>query len=318
MGRMSDLWKNQPASPTAAPHFDFASPVIDDSDDDSGVFDGFDVVGAPFIEVGGERHDTTSLRLVEPPAIECEVVESAPTPRPTPKLHTVPVETSVPGLFTVRFQPVIASLMPGRGFGGELIAFHDPDHAISEQYRKIISEITPQLGGPPRVLLFTGSTSEAGTTSVLLNVAVTLVRDQGARVTVVDANWNRPSIMTRLGLSETPGLRDVLANRSPLHWAMQPTRLKGLQAIAAGRGTGKPNEAGIPPVIDRLRSDADWILIDAPAWANAADSVPLADCCDGMYLVVRQPDADSEAVLALQQDFLESTGRLKGCVLTQR
>src|SRR5262249_1901859 len=139
MGRMSDLWKNQPTTPTAAPHFDFAPPIVDDEfEDDPPAFDAFDAIDAPFIEIGGERHDTTELRLVEAPTIECELVESipTPTPTPTPKLHTIPVETTqTPGLFTVRFRPVIASLMPGRGFGGELIAFHDPDHAISAQYR---------------------------------------------------------------------------------------------------------------------------------------------------------------------------------------
>ena len=28
-----------------------------------------------------------------------------------------------------------------------------------------------------------------------------------------------------------------------------------------------------------MKAESDWVLIDAPAWACAADSVPLADCC---------------------------------------
>ncbi|MFL5331550.1 MAG: hypothetical protein ACJ8C4_21890 [Gemmataceae bacterium] len=311
MGRMSDLWKGQTPTITPEPGWDVVpEPTVEDM-----VWDAFDVCDAPFIEIGGAPKET-ALRLVEPPTVECEPEPVIETPKP--KIQTINIDPVSPGLFTVRFRPVIAGLLPGRGFGGEMIAFHDPDHPISEQYRQLISEMAPQYGGPPRVLLFTGSTSEAGTTTVLLNVAVTLVREQNARVTIVDTNWARPSIAARLGLSEVPGLRDVIGGRAPLQWALQPTRLKGLNALVAGKDSGRPAEAGIPQVIERLRGEADWILVDAPTWESAADSVPLADCVDGMYLVIRQTDADSDESIALQQDFLESTGRLKGCVLTQR
>ena len=318
MGRMSDLWKNQPSNGVnghtiSAPECETISEC-----DDEPIWEELDTTGAPFIEVGGEKVERSEkgLRLVKEHVVT-PIIEVEPTVRPSVK-QSFTTDPLTHGLFTVRFRPVIAGVLATRGFGPELIAYHDAEHFISEQYRQIVAEVAPQLGGPPRVLLFTGSAPESGTTTVLLNVAMTLLREKNTRVTVVDANWSRPSLAKRLGLSESPGLRDVLAGRSPLQWAMQTTRQPGLSALVAGRGVGKPAEAGIPPVIDRLRGESDWILIDAPTWSSAGDSVPLADCCDGMYLVIRQPDADSDEALALQQDFLESTGRLKGCVLTQR
>lgn len=308
MGRMSDLWKSElsaerrPTARETAPPNGIHHPL--------NWFEGIATV--PFIEVGGDTLAPIEDGPVELPPQPMVIAE------PEPLLKLV-AESLPPGLFTVRFRPVIAGHLPGRGFGSELIAHHDPEHPISEQYRLLAAEIALQLpNGPPRVLLFTGATAESGTTTVVLNMALTLARTGANRVTVVDANLARPALAERLGLAAGPGLCDVLAARTPLPWAVQNTKHTNLRALVAGRPTAPPDEAAFPPVVDRLRSESDWVLIDAPTWSRPAESVPLADCCDALYLVQRQPDADSPQSLALQQGFLESTGRLKGCVLTQR
>lgn len=305
MGRISDLWKSETAPDSRPMTLEVVpepGPELDDW------FGGAESV--PFIEVGEPQE--TNLRVVAVPASE---VLRSHDPEPQVQLEG---ETLPPGLFTIHFRPVIAGMLPGRGFGPELIAYHDTDHPISEQYRLLLAEIALQLpSGPPRVLLFTGATVEAGTSTVVLNLAATIARLGAARVTVVDANLTRPSLGDRLGLAVGPGLQDVAAGRTPLPWAVQNTRLPTLRALTAGKA-GPFNDAALPPILERLRSDADWVLIDAPTWSRPADAVPLADCCDALYLVVRQPDADTDASMELQQGFLDTTGRLKGCIVTQR
>jgi Mrp family chromosome partitioning ATPase len=312
MGRMSDLWKPGPTSGTGAPVLEVVTDPAPPLDDWFG-----GEASVPFIEVGApvakESAPEPSPR-VEP--IVPPVVRAAAEPEPVLKLLAEPLP---PGLFTVRFRPVVAGALPGRGFGPELIAFHDPDHPISEQYRLLLGEVALQLpGGPPRVLLLTGATAEAGTTTVLLNLAVTLARTDALRVTVIDANVARPAVAERLGLSPGPGLCEVLGGRTPLPWAVQNTRLPNLRALVAGRATVPAAETAFPPVVERLRTESDWVLIDGPTSTRPADAAPLADCCDAVYLVLRQPDAETPAALELQQGLLETTGRLKGCILTQR
>jgi Mrp family chromosome partitioning ATPase len=308
MGRMSDLWKPS----TNGDSRSHALEVVSAPEPDHDWFAGAESV--PFVEVGANGEP--ALRLVDPP------VESIPMPapaaQPTPSYKHVD-ESLTPGLFTVRFRPVVAGVLPSLGFGSELVALHDPDHPISEQYRLLLGEIALQLpSGPPRVLLFTGATAEAGTTTVLLNLALTIARTDSARVTVIDANFARPSLAEKLGLAAGPGLRDVLNGRTPLPWALQDTRLKSLRALSCGRSGIPMSDAGWPPLMERLRAESDWVLIDAPTWARPADAVPLADCCDALYMVVRQPDADTTTGQELQQGILEATGRLKGCIITQR
>lgn len=306
MGRMSDLWKPG----TNGDGRSHTLEVVSAPDSDHDWFIGTEAV--PFVEVGSKPEP--ELRLVDEPVEH--LPESIPTT--TPSYHHTD-EALAPGLFTVRFRPVVAGVLPNCGFGAELVALHDPNHPISEQYRLLLGEIALQLpGGSPRVLLFTGATTEAGTTTVLLNLALTIARTESARVTVIDANINRPMLADKLGLSAGAGLRDVLAGRTPLQWALQNTRMKSMRVLSVGRDGVPTADAGWPPLMERLRSESDWVLIDAPSWTRPAEAVPLADCCDALYVVARQPDVDTVAGQELQQGILEATGRLKGCIITQR
>jgi Mrp family chromosome partitioning ATPase len=308
MGRMSDLWK--PGSNGEARTHTLE--VVPAPEPDHDWFDGADDV--PFVEVGASGEP--ELRLVNGPT----EIAVATLPAVQPVIIDRQLdETLVPGLFTVRFRPIVAGVLPGRGFGSELVALHDPDHPISEQYRLLLGEIALQLpSGSPRVLLFTGATAESGTTTVLLNLALTIARTESAKVTVIDANVTRPALADKLGLGSGPGLRDVLAGKTPLRWAFQDTKMKSMRAVTIGRSGLPMSESGWPPLMERLRSEADWVLIDAPVWTKPADAVPLADCCDALYMVVRQADADTATGQGLQQGILETTGRLKGCIITQR
>src|SRR5439155_12420010 len=149
-----------------------------------------------------------------PPEPEDEPPDDAGSDAPPPP----------PSLFTIRFQPVHAGRRPGRGFGPELIAYHQPEHPISVQYRSLAAEIIAQLpGSRPRVLLFTAAGTCAGTTTVILNLAVTLARREETCVTLVDANFARPSVAPRLGLPAAPGLGEALARQTPLTWCLQET-----------------------------------------------------------------------------------------------
>jgi Mrp family chromosome partitioning ATPase len=262
----------------------------------------------PFIEVGGPSEP--GIRLLVPPAEPASPPRAAVRP---PEPEALP-----PELFTVRFQPVHAGRRPGRGFGPELVAYHQPDHPVSVQYRSLAAEILTQLpGSPPRAVAFTAPAPQAGTSTVLLNLAVTLTRQEAARVVVVDAHAGRPALADRLGLPVGPGLREVLARQSPLAWSLHDTAQPNLAALTAGRPGPAWDAAELPGVIELLRGRADWVLVDGGMWDPAAP-VSWAEACDAVYLVVRQESVNSPDVVALQETILEATGRLRGCVITQR
>src|SRR5690349_12227653 len=220
MGRMADILRNAERRPDARPAP--ADPPEVEAEEPAEVEAGADAVpfpeledddAVPFIEVGGPREP--ALRIVTPPP------PPPPTTPPPPRNEVTPTRAPAPdptgplppaGPFTIAFQPVHAGRLPGRGFGPELIAYHQPDHPVSVQYRSLAAEIARQLpGAGPRVLLFTAASAGAGTSTVLLNLAITLARQEAARVVAVDANVARPALAAWLGVPAGPGLAEARA-----------------------------------------------------------------------------------------------------------
>src|SRR5207302_4188833 len=120
-------------------------------------------------------------------------------------------------------------------FGRDLVAFHQPEHPLSEQYRGLLASLTAQLpGGEPLALLFTRGASEAGKTTVLLNLAVTCAGQGNARVAVVDAGGSQGAVARKLCLAPAPGLGEVLANTISLQRALAETGLPNLFVLPAG------------------------------------------------------------------------------------
>jgi Mrp family chromosome partitioning ATPase len=286
---MAELLR-QTEGPAPAP---VAPQVVDQPDDD-----GDDQT--PFIEVGGPRPTGTVLKFAPPPL---RIAAAPVTPRP-------PADD----VFAVRFEPVRASRHSRLGYGPELVAFHDPSHAVSLQYHDLLTAIAGQLpGSQPRVLLFASAGAGAGTTTVVLNLAFTLARHGEARAVVVDANPRHPDVAVRLGLPAAPGLVEVLDRRTPLAWSLQETRLPGVAVLTAGKGNIALEAAGYAPVIERLRQEWDWVVIDGGAWGAGSEPAALAECCDAVYLVAR---GSGDAAADVRDAILEKSGRLRGCVVT--
>jgi hypothetical protein len=333
MGRMIDVLRtaDRRPEPTAAVE-SVTTAEIDDADDEPIVADTEldtppleDDNDVPFIEVGGPREP--ALRIVPAPqpvlsvAGVCDpgIAVGPVSQRPATDDIVRPIlrpAEAPPPLFTIRFQPVHAARLGSRGPAAELIAFHQPDHPVSVQYRSLAAEIARQLpGSQPRVLVFAGAADGVGTSTVVLNLALTLAR-QDARVTVADAHAARPALANRLGLPNGPGLREVIAGQMPPAWALQETAHPNLHVLPAGVAGNRRDGTDLGAIVELLRDCSDCVLLDAGVWGDAA--ADLAAAGDAVYLVVREESATTPAALALQEDILDRTGRLRGCVLTRR
>jgi Mrp family chromosome partitioning ATPase len=256
----------------------------------------------PFVEVGGPRPG----RPAPAPAVAAA--------RPEPE------RPAVPGLLTIRFQPWPIAATRDRRFAPELVAYHHPDHAVSEQYRSLAGAVAGQLrDGQTRLALFTGAAPAAGTTTVVLNLAITLARTPGTKVAVVEANPVSPAIGERLGLDSGPGLRELLSKTAPLAWVLRASGLEGLSALPVGKPADGPLPEGpLPALLERLRGQFDWILVDAPAWGASPEAEVLSGLCDATYLVLRQGGLDEADMDSVQQAIADRGGQLRGFVLTEQ
>jgi Mrp family chromosome partitioning ATPase len=284
----------------------------------------------PFIEVGGPRgavsgspdvlaHPAKASTPSVPPAVPVE--KEKPLPPVEAAASDLPADL---GPWSVQFRPWGSShptVAPTPRMAPELIAYHQPDHPVSTQYRMLLQGLLGHLPtGRGQVLLFTSPAPWTGTTTVLLNLAITAARNDGRRVAAVDANLRRPALAERLGVVAGTGLRDVLAGLTPLVRAVQKTAQPQLWALPAGQaGTG---EVRLPldwlmPTLSQLRDQFDLVFVDAPSWNEGSEVSALAATCDAVFMVLHQKDTERERCGPLA-GLRQPPTNLQGCILTIR
>jgi Mrp family chromosome partitioning ATPase len=204
----------------------------------------------------------------------------------------------------------------------DVIAYHEPEHPVVGEYRLVRDEARRQLVEQgPRVLVFTAARPAAGTTTVILNLAVALTEDGPARVLVVDANFDRPAAAGRLGASAVSGLAEALAQTIPLAWAVQPTVVPKLHVLACGvptDGTAQAMNRDLPRLLTQLRQWFDWVLVDAGVWGDVLGAEVLGPASDAVYLVTRDEHQERSDFLELRSAIAAVGGNPRGYVTTRR
>jgi Mrp family chromosome partitioning ATPase len=252
----------------------------------------------PFVEVGGPGGVVTSI--------------TPPKPAAAPKPVEEPMADS--RYLSVSFRHVPVLTLAG-GISPDVVAFHLPDHAVSAEYRLLVDEIRDQLPTPgSKSVLFTSAVPNSGTSTVVLNLAATLARDPNGTVLVVDAATGDPTLAKKLAAADAPGLAEVITQKVPLAWAVQPTPAARLHVLAAGDGTNHSAEIG--KLVEQLKQWFDWVLVDGGPWGRRADRTQLAAAADATYAVARLTDLERPEFHALRT-AIPQVGKLKGFVTTR-
>ena len=279
----------------------------------------------PFIEIGppGTPVDASPLvRATGPLPATRPAIRTAVPPVAPPVAAVAPVaipEKPIEQGRGVAFQS-LAGEAPAP-FASELITYHQPDHGISRQYRELLAGLKKTLSGPhPQVLLFVATGPGIGATTAILNLAITAAREDRVRVIVVDANFPAPGKAARLGLSEAPGLKEVLTGRVALDEAVRETVQKGLWALTTGSaGVGRDDAVLVEktvPLLAQLREEFDLLLVEGPAWESVG--VPaMATAGDGLFVVLPHHAADQSATKELLRAIRRQARRPNGMILTQ-
>ena len=176
-----------------------------------------------------------------------------------------------------------------RSSATDLIMSESPLSIVSESYRTIrTSLLFAQPEKPPQVVLLTSPSPGEGKTITSLNLAIALAHD-GYSVLLVDGDMRRGCCHTRLGLQHNNGLSNVLTGHLALEEGIQETSVDGLSLLSRGISPPNPNELlGSPKmreVLQKLRQDFKFILIDSPPVITLSDATVLSVMTDGVLLV---------------------------------
>ena len=139
------------------------------------------------------------------------------------------------------------------------------------------------------------------------NLGFALAAMESTKVLVIDAKLGCPDLDRLLGLSEARGLCDATrAEREDLPDCFRRISGTQLYLMPLGKADRYDSDAmdlrGMQRLLESLRKQFDWILLDGPGFETPADAMAVTLCADGtVYLVEQGVDRFSDLRLALQQ-----------------
>jgi capsular exopolysaccharide synthesis family protein len=191
---------------------------------------------------------------------------------------------------------------------------------LAEAYRALRTTILlSRAGTPPQVILISSAKPSEGKTSVTTLESIVFALN-GARVLLIDSDLRRPSVHLRFRIANKVGLTSVLTGKTPLQDAI--TSIPGvpsLHVLPAGPIAPMPAELlgslQMQRLVEGLRADYDFILIDTPPVLTVTDAAVLVSISDGVVLVLRYGQASRNVVARASEILLRSGAHLLGVVL---
>jgi capsular exopolysaccharide synthesis family protein len=203
---------------------------------------------------------------------------------------------------------------------------------VAEAYRTIRTAILlSDADARPKVIVITSSSAREGKTVTAINQALALA-ESGGRVLLIDGDTRKPRLRALFDLPGEAGLTSYLTGQVPLESVLFEVARKQAQN---GNGRGdtwgllRVIPAGPPPpnpaelvgslkmraLIDQLRVEYDFIVIDTPPSLPVTDAVLLSALADKVMLVVRANETPVDVVERCIERLARAHSRLLGIVL---
>jgi protein-tyrosine kinase len=192
-----------------------------------------------------------------------------------------------------------------------MLFFSGEEHASGmEEFRTLRSRLYQAREKQPLAkLLVTSALPKEGKSFTAANLAQVIVRQQGRRALLIDADLRNPQLHALLGAEPGPGLFEYLQSESDEFSIIQRGPIENLFLIPAGRRAGNPAElvanGRMKFLLSRLEPMFDWIIIDSPPAVLVSDSALLANYCDGVLLVVRSNNTPVDAARRARKEFTD-------------
>jgi polysaccharide biosynthesis transport protein len=213
-----------------------------------------------------------------------------------------------------------------KGQGGRLVTMSAPHSPGSEAFRALNSTVRFLLAASPaagahrvpgdagqRVLLLTSATPGEGKTTVAANLAVAAAK-VGLRVILVDADLRKPGVSATFGLTDAPGLSDLLASHGNVDDYLLDFGVPGLSVLAAGSVPPNPGEllasTQTRELLEQLAGHCDLVVVDSAPVTGFADTCELVPVADRVLLVTRRGLTHAHRVT----DAVERIRRVGGTV----
>jgi len=186
---------------------------------------------------------------------------------------------------------LIARYSPSRGRAGALISGMDSHAQAIESYRMLRTNLDfAPASSTGQAVLITSCRRGEGKSTTAANLGLALSQT-GRHVVLVDADMRNPSLHELFSADNAMGLSVLLHTEQAVVDPAQDLQLiaDNLKLLPCGPLPSNPAELlasrRFEYVIDQLRRDADFIIVDSPPLLEVTDASSVATRVDGTILV---------------------------------
>jgi len=171
-----------------------------------------------------------------------------------------------------------------------------------------------------RVLVLTSAGAQEGKSSTTAAVARTLA-STGERVVLLDCDLRRPTQYIQMRVSPEPGISNYIFEGVAGDYAryLADTEIPTLKVFPCGAIPPSPPELiGSPKfrdLIQSLKAQFDWVIIDSPPVASLTDTVLLALLADMVVFVIKHNESDRDLIRRCIRQLRDVHANVIGAVL---
>jgi succinoglycan biosynthesis transport protein ExoP len=194
--------------------------------------------------------------------------------------------------------------------------------ASDESLRLVQQIFLSQTQSPPRVVVFAGIDHGNGCSQICASVAETLAKNTSGSVCIVEANFRSPGLPELLRATNPLGLTDSLLQDGPIRSFANPIGIDKLWLLSCGTLTADSasllSSEPIKARLAELRTEFDFVIIDAPPLTRYADAIALGQLSDGIVLILEAESTRREAAQMAAANLRASQVSILGAVLNKR
>lgn len=201
-----------------------------------------------------------------------------------------------------------------------LFDVYDPDAPVVTEVRRLLQNVARQVHAQERkVFLVTSAARGEGKSTIAGLLSMVSAQVFRKRTLLIDADLRRPTIHELMGMTQHPGLFEVLRKKTATDAAARPTPMPLLSVITSGAPKGPMGEAydddRFQQVLEKLRPQYDMIFIDSAPAVPVIEPLLMAEHADGVLLIAMAGKTPVTMIRRLRQVIAPVADRVVGTIL---
>jgi len=175
--------------------------------------------------------------------------------------------------------------------------------------------------GKKGAVLFTSSVAGEGTTTVCANVSRSMAKICPGNILLLDGNAHHPDIHNLFKSEGVPGLTEILMGKINWEDAVRKSNLKNFYILPFGQPLQEPlsllGSEGMEELLNVLKTEFDFILLDAPPVLQSAEAELMAPWVEGVVLIIKAQTTRREVVMRAVERMIQQK-EIFGAIFNQQ